>query len=118
MDIRHNGRWHGLGAAGVLAPDTAESRNPDSGLPILLGQDGFFGRLGACPGHAGKTLQIGRAGGGTWRAGGRGRLRTRAPGPAHPRPYALVSIAITPASSDAPPGPAHPSPYVPCRALR
>ena len=52
-----------MGAAGVLAPDTAESRSPDSGLPILLGRDGFFDRLGVCLDHAGKTLQIGRAGG-------------------------------------------------------
>lgn len=63
MDIRHNGRWHDLGVVDVLAPDTAESRNPDSGLPILLGRDGFFDRLGVCLDHAGKTFQIGRAGG-------------------------------------------------------
>ena len=65
MDVRHNGRWHGLGAVDVLAPDAAESRSPDSGLPILLGRDGFFDRPGACPDHAGKTFQIGRAGGWT-----------------------------------------------------
>ena len=84
MDIRHNGRWHGLGAVDVLAPGTAESRSPDSGLPILLGRDGFFDRRGVCLDRAGKTFQIGRAGGWTRRAGGRGRLRARAPWPAHP----------------------------------
>ena len=64
-DIRHNGRWHGLGAVDVLAPDTAESRSPDSGPPILLGRDGFFDRRGVCLDRAGKTFQIGRAGGRT-----------------------------------------------------
>ena len=41
MDVRHNGRWHGLGAVDVLAPDAAESRSPGSACPSFSGGTAF-----------------------------------------------------------------------------
>ncbi len=64
MEIYHDGRWQDLGTVDAIAPDTEESRNPNSGYP-LLGLVGFFARLGVCIDHAAETFQVGRAGGWT-----------------------------------------------------
>ena len=64
MEIYHDGRWQDLGTVDAIAPDTEESRNPNSGYP-LLGLVGFFDRLGVCIDHAAETFQVGRAGGWT-----------------------------------------------------
>ena len=61
MEIYHDGRWQDLGTVDAIAPDTKESRNPNSGCP-LLGLAGFFDRLGVCIDHAAETFQVGRAG--------------------------------------------------------
>lgn len=61
MEIYHDGRWQDLGTVDAIAPDTEESRSPDSGYP-LLGLAGFFDRLGVCIYHAAETFQVGRAG--------------------------------------------------------
>lgn len=65
MEIYHDGRWQDLGTVDAIAPDTEESRNPDSGYPLLLGLVGFFDRLGVCIDHPAETFQVGRAGGWT-----------------------------------------------------
>ena len=64
MEVYHDGRWQDLGTVDAIAPDTKESRNPNSGCP-LLGLVGFFDRLGVCIDHAAETFQVGRAGGWT-----------------------------------------------------
>ena len=45
LAIFHGGAWIDLGSTEVVSPDTEVSRDPEQGLPILLGRSSFFGKF-------------------------------------------------------------------------
>ena len=51
-----------MGAMRAAVPDTARSRDPWFGCPVLLGLDSFFDRLGAHISHAKKRFWLGKVG--------------------------------------------------------